>query len=211
MDNTVDQTLLRRTLVNARRTLLDARTEDGIWCGHLSSSPLATAVAVFALHQVDPVHHHTPIERGLRWLANSQQADGSWGDAETLDPGNLSTTLLCYAALVALDRTSFAAVIERAEAWIKQRTGQLKPEKISEAVYRNYGRDRTFAVPILTMCAIAGVLGPDGWRFVKPLPFELAALPRGLFRWLKLSVVSYALPALIAIGQIGRASWRERV
>jgi squalene-hopene/tetraprenyl-beta-curcumene cyclase len=202
MDNTVDQTLLRRTLVNARRTLLDARTEDGIWCGKLSSSPLATAVAVFALHQVDPEHHHNYIDRGLKWLAEAQQSDGSWGDAETLDPGNLSTTLLCYAAFVAVDRTSFAAVIERAEAWIIQRTGQLEPEKISEAVYGSYGRDRTFAVPILTMCAMAGVLGPDGWRFVKPLPFELAALPRGLFRWLKLSVVSYALPALIAIGQV---------
>ena len=73
---------------------------------------------------------------------------------------------------------------------------------ISNRLYHIYGRDRTFAVPILTMCAIAGVLGEDGWDFVKPLPFELAVLPRFLFRWLRLTVVSYALPALIAIGQV---------
>lgn len=202
MDNAADRTALRETLSNTRRTLLDARTDEGIWSGRLSSSPLATAVAVFALHQVDPEHHHIPIESGLRWLADSQQADGSWGDAEQLDPGNLSTTLLCYAAFFAIDRLSFEAVVEKAENWIQEQTGRLEPESICEAVYQVYGRDRTFAVPILTMCAIAGVLGTDGWRFVKPLPFELAALPRGVFRWLKLSVVSYALPALIAIGQV---------
>ncbi|MHB1310115.1 MAG: prenyltransferase/squalene oxidase repeat-containing protein, partial [Limisphaerales bacterium] len=39
-------------------------------------------------------------------------------------------------------------------------------------------------------------------RRVRPLPFELAVLPRGLFGALRLPVVSYALPALIAIGQV---------
>jgi squalene-hopene/tetraprenyl-beta-curcumene cyclase len=34
------------------------------------------------------------------------------------------------------------------------------------------------------------------------LPFELAAFPHQLFGWLGLPVVSYALPALIAIGQV---------
>jgi squalene-hopene/tetraprenyl-beta-curcumene cyclase len=39
------------------------------------------------------------------------------------------------------------------------------------------------------------------WRDVLPLPFELAALPQRWFAALRLPVVSYALPALIAIGQ----------
>lgn len=38
------------------------------------------------------------------------------------------------------------------------------------------------------------------WRRVLPLPFELAALPRRWFGAVGLPVVSYALPALIAIG-----------
>ena len=37
---------------------------------------------------------------------------------------------------------------------------------------------------------------------IPQLPFELAALPHQLFGWLRLPVVSYALPALIAIGQV---------
>ena len=45
---------------------------------------------------------------------------------------------------------------------------------------------------------------------IPQLPFELAALPHQLFGWLQLPVVSYALPALIAIGQVRhhhRPSW----
>ncbi|MCY2926478.1 MAG: squalene--hopene cyclase, partial [Planctomycetota bacterium] len=66
-----------------------------------------------------------------------------------------------------------------------------------------YGADQTFSVPILTMCAISGRLGegPAAWEGIPALPFELAALPRGLFPRIGLPVVSYALPALIAVGQ----------
>src|SRR5207237_834107 len=60
-----------------------------------------------------------------------------------------------------------------------------------------------FSVPILTMCALAGRLGTGAaaWRHVIPLPFEFAACPHWTFAALRLPVVSYALPALIAIGQ----------
>jgi squalene-hopene/tetraprenyl-beta-curcumene cyclase len=58
-------------------------------------------------------------------------------------------------------------------------------------------------VPILTMSALCGRLGEgaEAWRRVMPLPFELAAFPQSWFAALRLPVVSYALPALIAIGQ----------
>ena len=61
-----------------------------------------------------------------------------------------------------------------------------------------YGRDKTFAVPILTNCALAGLVP---WSEVAPLPFELACLPQRFYRWAQLPVVSYAIPALVAIGQ----------
>jgi squalene-hopene/tetraprenyl-beta-curcumene cyclase len=185
-----------------RQYLLEARRSDGVWEGRLSSSPLATAVAVFALHSADAAGHRDLIHKGLHWLAEFQQADGGWGDAETLDPPNLSSTLLCYAAIRAIAPNDFAETMQKAEAWIVRRAGSMEPQRLSEAVYGNYGKDRTFAVPILTMCALAGLLGDKGWRYVKPLPFELAMLPRGFFRRLNLTVVSYALPALIAIGQV---------
>ena len=73
---------------------------------------------------------------------------------------------------------------------------------LAAAIIARYGRDRTFSVPILTMCALDGRLGAGraAWRQVIPLPFELAALPHQFFAVLRLPVVSYALPALIAIG-----------
>src|SRR5207302_11044086 len=80
----------------------------------------------------------------------------------------------------------------------------VTPEEQAEAVRARYGKDRTFAVPILTTCALAGLVG---WREVAPLPFELACFPQSWFRLLRLPVVSYALPALIAIGQ---AVYRHR-
>ena len=198
----IDQDILQEALANTRRKLLEARDPEGIWAGHLSSSPLATAVAVFALYKADSDKYDDLIRGGLAWLVGQQQSDGSWGDAEKLDPGNISTTLLCYAVFSAVGSEAYPETLEKTKSRIMQDTGPLTPESISKAVYAVYGKDRTFAVPILTMCALAGVLGPEGWQYVKPLPFELAVLPRRLFRWLKLSVVSYALPALIAIGQV---------
>jgi len=76
-------------------------------------------------------------------------------------------------------------------------------DELARAIIARYGKDRTFSVPILTMCALAGRLGDgrDAWKHVIPLPFELAACPHSWFAALRLPVVSYALPALIAIGQ----------
>ncbi len=80
----------------------------------------------------------------------------------------------------------------------------INTDQLARAVIARYGKDRTFSVPILTMCALAGRLGSgrDAWRHVIPLPFELAACPHSWFAALRLPVVSYALPALIAIGQV---------
>jgi squalene-hopene/tetraprenyl-beta-curcumene cyclase len=99
---------------------------------------------------------------------------------------------------------SIAATATGAETWLRERIGQLTPDRIAAAVLARYGQDRTFSAPILTLCALAGRLGVgcDAWAHVPPLPFELAALPRRAFRWLGLPVVSYALPALIAIGLV---------
>ena len=56
-------------------------------------------------------------------------------------------------------------------------------------------------------CALAGLVE---WREVPRLPFEMACFPQSWYRFLGLPVVSYALPALIAIGQAvhhHRPSW----
>jgi squalene-hopene/tetraprenyl-beta-curcumene cyclase len=67
------------------------------------------------------------------------------------------------------------------------------------ALIARYGKDRTFSVPILTHCALAGLVE---WKEVMSLPFELACIPAKFYAAVRLPVVSYALPALIAIGQV---------
>jgi len=182
--------------------LLTERNTFGFWEGRLSSSPLATAVAVFALFKVNPDQFSNSIEKGLEWLSRTQNPDGGWGDTDGADPSNLSTTLLCRAAFYGCRALGkYEVTLNKAERWIGAKVGSLDPKAVVEAVYHTYGQDRTFAVPILTMCALADCLGPGGWRHVAALPFELAIFPRRFFRWLNLSVVSYALPALIAMGQ----------
>lgn len=187
------------TLLNARRALLQVRNASGVWEGELSSSALSTATAMVALHLVDAEGNRNLIQRGTVWLVENQNEDGGWGDT-VLSFSNISTTLLCWSALKRV--SSGVPSVARAEAWVKSSVGSLDPDKIVKAVTARYGKDRTFAVPILMLCAICGNLGSDnsGWRRVLPLPFELAVFPRKLFAVLRLPVVSYALPALIAIG-----------
>ena len=197
------------TLSFAREKLLSMRAAGGWWEGHLSPSALSTAAAVTALAVAGKDHPGAPlgpgpglVDRGLAWLADHVNADGGWGDTPQ-SQSNLPTTLLVWSALAATNAESrFRRAGARARDWLVRRIGGLDPDRIAAAVIDTYGADRTFAVPILTMCAISGRLGPDdaAWRRVPSLPFELAALPHWSFRLLGLPVVSYALPALIAIG-----------
>jgi squalene-hopene/tetraprenyl-beta-curcumene cyclase len=196
---------VERTLAAARQKLLDARVPAGHWEGELSSSALSTATAVVALdlvrrHRADAPKNLAELVRGgLTWLARNRNADGGFGD--TVDsPSNISTTTLCWAAL-GLDpeqRPTSAG----AEAWLRKECEDLTAPTLARTIRRRYGVDRTFSTPILTMCALAGRFGsgPEAWAHVPALPFELSALPRSWFGALGLRVVSYALPALIAIG-----------
>jgi squalene-hopene/tetraprenyl-beta-curcumene cyclase len=196
---------IQPTLDNARAALLAERNEAGYWEGHLSSSALSTATAIVALHFVDAIEHESAISSGIAWLIENQNQDGGWGDT-TLSFSNISTTLLCWSALAFAPESleaPLAKASSSAQSWIANQVGSLAPEAIAEAVKARYGKDRTFSVPILMTCALAGKLGDSpqaNWRRVLPLPFELATIPRSWFGAVGLPVVSYALPALIAIG-----------
>ncbi|MGB8170016.1 MAG: prenyltransferase/squalene oxidase repeat-containing protein [Chthoniobacteraceae bacterium] len=203
-----------RALRAATAALRAEMNAAGHWEGELSSSALSTAVAVVALGQVDPRANAGLIAGGLRWLAEHQNADGGWGDT-VKSRSNISTTSLCWAAFGAsgVDE-EYAATVERVQAWLAEASGetggrtlhspageggrQIRPPVLARAIANRYGKDRTFSVPILMMLALSGRIG---WEHVMPLPFELAALPHQFFGALQLPVVSYALPALIAIGQ----------
>ncbi len=193
--------MLRDALHHATAHLLAQRGPHGHWEGELASSALSTATAVTALHLVDAPAHADAVARGLAWLERTQNADGGFGDT-TLSFSNVSTTVLCWAAFGATERENSPAT-PRAAAWIERTCGSLAPDVLAEKIAARYGRDRTFSVPILMMAALGGRLGParEAWRRVLPLPFELATVPRRFYAAVRLPVVSYALPALIAIGQ----------
>lgn len=183
-------------LRTARERLLAELCPDGFWEGYLSSSALATATAVSALSIAGQPEDAPLIQRGCQWLQRTQNPDGGWGDTPD-SPSNLSTTLLCLCALTlsrAADHTPGAA----ARAYLAARAGP-SPENYVAAIKALYGADRTFAVPILVNCALAGLAS---WHEIPELPFELAALPRSLHGALRLQVVSYALPALVAVGAL---------
>ncbi len=185
---------LDSAIANTHAHLESLRHARGHWEGHLSSSALSTATAIVALSLVDRDKHAACITAGAQWLRDHQNADGGWGDT-TLSKSNLSTTLLCWSALHLAGTHSTAS-----DDWIITHVGSLEPQAIAKAVIARYGKDKTFSVPILMLCTLCGTLGENGWRHVIALPFELAALPRTWFGAIGLPVVSYALPALIAIG-----------
>jgi squalene-hopene/tetraprenyl-beta-curcumene cyclase len=186
------------------------RSPEGIWEGRLSSSALSTATAVTALALHARAGRSSEadarlIDRGLAWLIANRNRDGGWGDTVS-SVSNISTTLLAWSALAFAppDDDRAREAVGAAEAWLARAAGSLEPRRLAETVTARYGRDRTFSVPILTMCALAGRLGDrtDAWTVIPALPFELAAAPRRLFAMLRLPVVSYALPALIALGLV---------
>lgn len=196
MINLPDNLLSRRDTAVA--SLLAARNRDGVWEGRLSSSALATAVTIFALSQLDNDSHQIAIARGLHWLEATINDDGGWGDSPE-SPSNLTTTLLGWAAFAG-DHSIASAAEQQAADYCCTHIGSLEPDAIAAAIRQKYGNDATFAAPILAMCALAGRLGDQGWDYVPALPFELVLLPRAVFRFLQLHVVSYAIPALVAIG-----------
>jgi squalene-hopene/tetraprenyl-beta-curcumene cyclase len=205
-----DPERLQKAIAQTNEVLMGQRTDDGHWVGRLSDSALSTATAISALsvyHDAVQIVRNTspeevrdvippeavtePIEKGLAWLAGQQNPDGGWGDTDK-SLSNISTTMLVQSAWhlagVAEDHSS---ANRRAQEYLDQHGG-------IRGLRARYGNDKTFAVPILTNAALAGLVP---WKEVAPLPFELAAFPHSLFRFLQMPVVSYAIPALVAIGQ----------
>ncbi len=188
----------------ARHALLESRNEQGHWEGELSASALSTATAISALSLVRTYAQGADrgdlpgqdilddlIDRGVAYLLLQQNDDGGWGDT-SLSYSNIATTMLVVSALhLAGKAGDETARLQEADEYL-DREGRI------EGLRRRYGKDKTFVIPILANAALAGLVD---WDDVAPLPFELACFPQSLYRLLRMPVVSYAIPALVAIGQ----------
>lgn len=174
------------------------------WTGELSTSALSTATAISALVQVRK-HDCVPtasvdlvdqcISVGCQWLSDHQNTDGGFGDTDR-SHSNIATTLLVLAAW----KLAGDCELLPSRARDQQQLGwqYVNAQGRWDGLRKRYGTDKTFVVPILSNCALAGFVD---WSEVAALPFEAAWLPQDLYRWARMPVVSYAVPALVAIGQ----------
>ena len=190
-------------IADVQARLKASRKPGQMWRGNLSSSAISTSVSIFALHKIDAERYRQQIESGREWLRHTMQSDGSWGDSVE-SPSNMTATLLTYTSLYAL-----GAAPKQTEEYLKKRFGGIDDEHLVRGVLDYYGKDLTFSVPILVMCALAGIM--KDWNSIPPFPFELTILPQRFFRFLQLPVVSYAIPALIAVGIVRFRRGRQTI
>ena len=191
---------IQNRLNEVAKFVVNERNAEGFWTGRLSSSALGVAVAVAALHFDNARKNSGEIQKGIGWLQQNINNDGSYGDTPE-SPGNVSTSLLVYAALNLYTKEQS---VKQTQQQIAGYLGSLKIDvnspQVAEYILAHYQKDYTFSVPILAMCGLCGVPGEDAFNFIPQLPFELSLLPRRFYRLLNLSVVSYAIPALVAVG-----------
>ena len=183
-------------------TLLKGQqNNDGFWTGKLSSSALGVAVAIAALNFDDADGNAPQIRQGLLWLKNNINTDGSFGDTPE-SPGNISTSLLVYAALnlYRQDAELAGQTQDKLAAYLASMGIDVHSSQVAKTILAHYKKDYTFSVPILAMCGLCQVPGEEAFEYIPQLPFELSLLPRKFYRVLNLNVVSYAIPALVAVG-----------
>ena len=152
--------LLQNPSIEVRDQLLSQRTEDGHWVGQLSASALSTATAISTFsfyleskpensNAVDLDQMRDQVDGGIAWLMTQQNEDGGWGDTPK-NYSNISTTMLGIAALHAAGKANdFSNEVTQAERYVESQGG-------ISGLRKRYGRDKTFAVPILANCAMAG-------------------------------------------------------
>ena len=181
--------------------LIGEKNNNSFWTGRLASSALSTAVALVVFKLEKDNTNEKRIALGLKWLHDNVNEDGGFGDTPDCI-SNVSSSLLCYAALrycrtPEIDNTS---LLEGIESFLADQGISFTTEHLTSSVLKYYGKDFTFSVPILSMLALCEVLTDDVYQNIPQLPFEFTLLPASLYRFFNLQVVSYAIPALVAVG-----------
>lgn len=181
--------------------LINELNIEGFWTGRLSSSALSTSVAIVALKTKGLFEYQIKITSGLNWLYKHINNDGGIGDTPE-SQSNVSASLLSYAAISFCDKESQKGkeTLKGLKKYLLSQNISIAPQSITSSILKFYGKDYTFSVPILSMMVICGVLDKKSCETIPQLPFELVLLPSSWYSFFNLRVVSYALPALIAMG-----------
>lgn len=178
-------------LERAAACLRERQHDDGRWVGMLSSSALASSIAIVALQLVDADRYASQIQHGRRWLLDTQLRDGGWGDA-TIDTSNINATSLAIAALTftraADPATDNAHALRRARARLGRFGG-----------YEAVGDPNrcTLSGPCRTVSALAGIMD---WNRIKLLRPEIILVPPRLRR-----TISTTFPAYLSISMLHAA------
>ena len=171
---TVAADIVDYTIQNTQTHLLQLRRPGGHWQGHVTSSALTTATAVFALATIDRQLYQNLIEGGLQWLMDHQNQDGGWGDTPK-SQSRLTTTLLCYSALTVSDGSfTYNETVSRTEAWIERTVGSLHVTDVTRAILARQSHPQCVCSAVMMMCALAKRLSPKAtvWRYVRPPSFR---------------------------------------
>jgi squalene-hopene/tetraprenyl-beta-curcumene cyclase len=192
---------LNNQYIELVKLLRSEQNDTGFWRGKLSSSALATAVSIVALKLNGDNSDHLFVNNGLEWLLNHRNADGGFGDTPE-SKSNVSTSFLCFAAISYCGKSNphTEIALRSVKNYLLQQDINLNNNDIAASVLSYYGKDYTFSVPILSMLIICGVLDKTIARKIPQLPFEFTLLPASWYSLFNLRVVSYAIPALIAMG-----------
>jgi len=219
LENSIEKVTLDRACSIARKDLF-SQMRQGRWTGELSASALSTATAMSALglykqnfdsdeSKAFPSWIDEQLLASLDWLVDQQNPDGGWGDTD-LSHSNIATSFLAVAAIKIVTECDWEGNTEsslantnndsqqKLDLVVENAWAYIKSKNTIDGLRERYGKDKTFAVPILANCAMAGIVP---WKEVSPLPFELACIPQDFYRFVRMPVVSYAIPALVAIGQ----------
>lgn len=181
--------------------LLKEKNEQGFWTGRLASSALATAVAIVAIKIRGGESAEDRVSSGYQWLISNINNDGGYGDTpESIS--NVSTSMLCYAAVhfCQTEEQSGKETLSRMEGYLSTQGIVLTSGNITSSILKYYGKDYTFSVPILSMLVICGVLDKSAVASIPQLPFEFTLFPTSWYKAFNMQVVSYAIPALVAVG-----------
>lgn len=179
---------LARTLDLAVQRLREEQRGRQRWVGVLSSSALATAIAIVAFQLVDAEGYAREIARGRRWLLETQGSDGGWGDA-IVDPANINATSLAIGALTVTTpptpECGSQEALARAHACLDHFGGFAAVGDPLRC---------TLSGPCRTVAALAGLMD---WRRIKRLRPEVVLLPARLRR-----TISTTFPAYLSIAGV---------